>query len=141
MRIPDAFALTYPLEILVVNDSQPDLASTQLHLAHLGYEPDQAISAGEVLEMANRKQYDIILLDSRMAEPERIFDLANRPEEDTPLFIGLFTPDVSPVRESLLGTRLDGHIRLPVHRKEFLSQLKTCSVLAGRCSIAQSKII
>jgi len=129
MRIPDAFALAYPLEILVVNDGKADLASTKLHLVHLGYQPDQALSAGEVLEMTAHKQYDIILLDSRIPEPERVFDVA----DDGPLFIGLFTPDVSPVRESLLGNRLDGHIRLPVHRKEFLSQLKTCSVLAGRC--------
>jgi len=132
MRIPDAFAMTYPLEILVVNDGKPDLAPTKLHLAHLGYEPDQAFSTREVLEMAANKQYDIIFLDSRIPEPERIFDVTDWSQDNRPLFIGLFTPDISPARELLLDTKLDSHMRLPVHRKEFLTQLKTCSVLAGK---------
>lgn len=66
MRTADAFALTYPLEILVVNDGMPDLTPTKLHLTFLGYEPDQAFTAGEVLEMATSKQYDIILFDSHI---------------------------------------------------------------------------
>lgn len=132
MRTPDAFALTYPLEILVVNDGKPDLGPTKLHLAHLGYEPDQAFSAKEVLEMTANKQYDIIFLDSRLPDPERILTLAQGRDDNGPLFIGLFTPDACPVKETLLGSWLDGQMRLPVHRKEFLSQLKTCSVLAGK---------
>lgn len=113
MKTPDAFAFAYPLEILFVNDGKADLTPTKLHLAHLGYEPDQAFSTGEVFEMAANKQYDIILLDSRVPDPERIFDLAGRSGSNAPLFVGLFTS-------------------LPVKRKEFLSQLKACSIQAGR---------
>jgi len=137
MRTPDAFAVTYPLEILVVNDGKSNLASTKLHLNFLGYEPDQASSAKEVVEMAASKQYDIILLDSRIPDSQWLFDLTNGRYDDRPLFVGLFTPDVPPVKESLLGARLDSYMRLPVQRKEFLSQLKTCSVLAGRCSVGR----
>jgi CheY-like chemotaxis protein len=135
MRTADAFALTYPLEILVVNDGKPDLTPTKLHLAFLGYEPDQAFSAGEVLEMATNKQYDIILLDTRLPDSERIFDLADGAQHKGPIFVGLVTPDVSLLKESSLGSRLDSHMRLPVKRKEFLSQLKACSVLAGRSRV------
>jgi hypothetical protein len=69
MRIPGAFALAYPLEILVVNDGKPELASTKLHLYFLGYEPDQALSATELIEMANNKQYDLILSGSHAQLP------------------------------------------------------------------------
>jgi DNA-binding response OmpR family regulator len=133
MKILDAFALTYPLEILFVNNRTADLTPTELHLAHLGYQADQAFSAKEVLEMAANKQYDIILLDTRIPDPEQILDMVERPQDNAPILIGLFAGDAPPATGSSLGMRLDSQISLPIKRKEFLSQLKACSVLAGKC--------
>lgn len=56
------------INILLVDDDEDYLIMTNAFLRQLGYNVDTAINGGDALEMLNRKDYQILLLDYFMPE-------------------------------------------------------------------------
>ena len=134
MENRDAFAIAYPLEILVADNDPADRAATSRLLAQFGYNPDQAANVGDIVHTTAEKSYDVILLDLRIPGIESVLDSSERNPSLKPLFIAIScTPNT--FRTTTLLTRMDSHITRPMDELELSLQLKACSVLAGKCCI------
>jgi DNA-binding response OmpR family regulator len=132
--IEPAFAIAYPLEILVADHDPADLAATSRLLAQFGYKPDQVASVGEIVHTTAAKSYDVILLDLRIPDVETIIENSERNPSLKPLFIAVAGTSNN-FRITTLLTRVDSHITRPMDETELSLQLKACSVLAGKCCI------
>ncbi|MBD5782117.1 response regulator [Pelagicoccus sp. NFK12] len=62
------FAEAYPLAVLVVEDSQLVRSFLMATLGKLGYDPHEAESGKEALQLAEKNHYDAIFMDIRMPD-------------------------------------------------------------------------
>lgn len=65
-KLPDNFSQKYPLNILVAEDNLMNQRLILQILSKLGYKADLAADGLEVLEMVNKKPFDIIFMDIQM---------------------------------------------------------------------------
>jgi len=56
------------LKILIADDVEVNLVVMRKYLEKLGFECDSAVNGKEVVNMVNKKQYDLLLLDCQMPE-------------------------------------------------------------------------
>jgi signal transduction histidine kinase/ligand-binding sensor domain-containing protein/DNA-binding response OmpR family regulator len=64
--LPENFSEMYPLNILVAEDNQMNQKLIMKVLSKLGYEVDLAADGLEALDLVNKKEFDIILMDVQM---------------------------------------------------------------------------
>lgn len=65
-------AMRVPLEVLVVDDSRAVRELTLEQLRLLGYAPDAAEDARAAIQLAERKAYDLVLLDVQMPDMDGV---------------------------------------------------------------------
>ncbi|WPU97882.1 two-component regulator propeller domain-containing protein [Mucilaginibacter sp. cycad4] len=65
-KLPDNFSESYPLRILVAEDNQMNQKLIMKILSKLGYEAALAGDGLEVLDLVNKKTFDVILMDVQM---------------------------------------------------------------------------
>jgi len=135
METLDAFALAYPLEILVADQDNTDRIAVIELLNQLGYRPDEASTDTDILQKAGKKNYDVILINVRIPNAECVFRIEGTNATERPIFIGVSAAGPYSFKATTLKARMDSCIESPLDRQELLLQLKACSVLAGRCAI------
>lgn len=135
METLDAFALAYPLEILVADQDNTDRSAVLELLSELGYRPDEASNDTDILRKAETKHYDVILINVRIPNAEGVFRLSGSETSERPIFIGISAATPYSFKDAALKARMDSCITSPLDRQELLLQLKACSVLMGNCSI------
>jgi CheY-like chemotaxis protein len=135
METLDAFALAYPLEILVADQDNTDRIAVIELLSELGYSPDEAVNDKDLLQKAGKKNYDVILLNVGIPNAEGVFQIPGSGPAERPIFIGVSAAAKFSFKATALKARMDSCINSPVDRQELLLQLKACSVLVGKCAI------
>ncbi|SDH88905.1 hybrid sensor histidine kinase/response regulator [Mucilaginibacter gossypii] len=65
-KLPDNFSESYPLRILVAEDNRMNQKLIMKILSKLGYEAALAADGLEVLDLVNKKIFDVILMDVQM---------------------------------------------------------------------------
>ena len=70
---PEACGFTAPdAKVLAVDDNQSNLTIVKLFLKRTGIQPDLCSSGTRAIELCREKQYDLILLDHMMPEPDGV---------------------------------------------------------------------
>jgi len=135
METLDSFANAYPLSILIADEHLSGQATTCELLSGLGYRPEIAGSAEDLVRMAGNHQYDVIL--AKISMPGLDLLLSNpRPGYDVrPLIIAIAGSARLDFKQVCRQARVDHCITGPVETDDFLLQLKACSVLAGKCRV------
>jgi CheY-like chemotaxis protein len=126
------FSYTYPLRILILEAKLQAHSVMRNNLAILGYQPEVAATSEEMLHLAGKRSYDVILTDVRPDEMENVLVTRQGEEEGRrPLVIALTDPIRMEFRNSCLASGMDHYISKTADPRELKLQLKACSVLSG----------
>ena len=116
----------YPLKILIAEDNSINRKLTLIVLERMGYVPDIAKTGVEVLEMVQRNQYDVILMDVQMPgmDGHKATQLIGELDLETPPYIigvsaNAFNEDVK--KAKLSG--MDDYIIKPMNFDELRAKL------------------
>ncbi|WP_158795576.1 response regulator [Pedobacter sp. L105] len=118
-----------PLRILLAEDHPINLKLATRILNKLGYAPDLAQNGIEAVEMFNRQNYDVILMDVLMPEMDgleatKIIRSTSNPQ---PVIIAM-TANVMPEdRNECMVAGMDDYLSKPIHIESLMNMLKKAS--------------
>lgn len=121
------FSNRYPMDILVAEDNQINQMLINKILHKLGYNPVIVSSGLEVLEIMEKKRFNLILMDVQMpgldglATTERI-----RSEKDRiqPVIIALTASAMKEDKDACMAAGMDDHISKPIDIPELVGMLE-----------------
>ena len=128
------FSKNYPLSILVAENDSDDQVLTRNMLRSLGYQPELAADDQQLLRMAGKKDYDVILIDIRMPGVETILNAhLGGPGDKRPLIVSMTDDAGLNFKQVCLKVETDDSITRPVDLNELSLQLQAYCVLTGKC--------
>jgi len=116
-----------PLRILLADDNLINLKVGERFLQKMGYKIDMAGNGREVIQMLEKKPYDIIFLDVQMPELdgyEAAQEICRKWGEDRPRLIAITGNVLQGNREKCLGAGMDDFITKPLQAKELEAKLQ-----------------
>ena|SRR5579872_4390480 len=132
MKETTLFSYTYPLRILILEEMPQAHSVMRNNLAILGYRPEIAATSQEMLTLAGKRSYDVILTDVGSVELVNVLVTRQHEEERRrPLVIALTDPIRPDFWDSCLESGMDHYISKTADPRELRLQLKACSVLSG----------
>lgn len=133
----EKFALSHPLEILVVEDERINLRLTLTLLRKLGYEPLAAVNGIEAVEIYRSKKPTCILMDIQMPEMDGIeaTQAIRKLEQQNgckPTFIAALTANTDAQdRERCFEAGMSDYLNKPIRRERVCQILMTASGVAA----------
>lgn len=125
-KISKAFALKFPLKILIAEDNLINQKLAKLLLNKLGYKPDLAVNGLEVLDRLTVQAYDVILMDVQMPEMDGLE--ATRKIRETlelqPQIIAMTANAMKEDREKCLNAGMNDYISKPFKTELLKEMLK-----------------
>ena len=121
-----AFAMTYPLQILIAEDNVINQQLIRQILGNLGYCPDCVENGELTVAAAGSKDYDLILMDVQMPEMDGLeaTRFIRRGPGKQPVIIALTANAMLGDREECLQAGMDDYISKPVRLDELMRLLK-----------------
>ena len=120
------FAKNNPLRLLVAEDNLINQQLILKILSMLGYEPALAENGLEVLEMMNKEQYDIILMDVQMPELDGLETTRQirKNEKLQPVIIAMTANAMQGDQEECLHAGMNDYLSKPVILENLVNMLK-----------------
>jgi signal transduction histidine kinase/CheY-like chemotaxis protein len=131
-----AQATANPLNILVVEDNLLNQKVALRMLEKLGYQADLARDGIEALEMAQKNEYDIILMDIQMPRMDGLTateELIKRfGDKKRPLIIGMTAHAANEERDRGLAAGMDDYLTKPIQLLKLQEVLRAVQAENGR---------
>lgn len=111
-----AFALQYPLEILVAEDNLMNQKLIIRVLNKLGYLPELANNGAEVIQMLKEKQYELILMDIQMPQMDGLQAtmIIRQSAGKQPLIMAMTANAMNEDKEACLRAGMNNYISKPL---------------------------
>jgi CheY-like chemotaxis protein len=125
----EKFAEQYPLRILVAEDSPSNQKVLLEMLRRMGYRADAVVDGSEVLQVLERRPYDLILMDIKMPEMdglEATRRIRSRWPGDLPKILAITAFALDGDEERCLEAGMNGYLAKPVQKEKLINVLKTC---------------
>ena len=125
-KLPGNFSEKHPLEILVAEDNVVNQKVIIYILNKLGYHPAMAVNGAMAVEMAGKKDYDIILMDMQMPEMDGLqaTSFIRKNLENQPVIIALTANTMEGDPETCLNAGMNDYIPKPVRLEELTGKLE-----------------
>ncbi|MEO9031971.1 MAG: response regulator, partial [Ginsengibacter sp.] len=129
-KLPANFSEKYPLEILVAEDNPVNQKVVTYILAKLGYKPALAENGAIAVDMASKKQYDIILMDMQMPEMDGLqaTSFIRKNLENQPVIIALTANAMEVDEKKCLSVGMNDYIPKPLRLEELTQKLEKWSL-------------
>ncbi|MBN1323199.1 MAG: PAS domain S-box protein [Methanotrichaceae archaeon] len=129
--IDTELGLKYPLRILLAEDNAVNQKVLVKILNKLGYKPAQASNGAEVLEMVEKEEFDLILMDLQMPEMDGLEATrrirARTSRKGIPRIVAMTAYSAQEVREKCMEAGMNGYLSKPVRIDDLAAMLKKCS--------------
>ncbi len=128
--LSEEFAVNYPLNILIAEDNPINQKLIIKVLNKLGYKPDLANNGQEVLEMLEKKAYEVVLMDVQMPVLDGI-SVTRKIRSDferQPVIIAMTANAMLEDREECRSAGMDDYLSKPINMKELINILKKTSL-------------
>ncbi len=139
-KLPKNFSQEHPFEILLAEDNVVNQKVIGYILNKLGYTPCVAANGAIAIEMIQKKQYDIVLMDMQMPEMDGLqatrFIRTNF--ETQPIIIALTANTMEGDQELCLNAGMNDYISKPVKLEDITNALEKWSAQKAKMSINQS---
>lgn len=127
--LSEDFAKTYPLQILLAEDNLINQKVAVRILNKLGYTPDLAGNGMEAVQMLEKRNYDLVLMDMLMPvmdglEATRLIRQSNNCQ---PIIIAMTANTLPEDREESLKAGMDDFISKPVNIENLMKVLRQSS--------------
>jgi len=124
-----SFAETYPLNILVAEDNIINQKLIEKILCKLGYTADIVPDGIQVIDLIQRKKYNVILMDIRMPEMDgfEATQLIRKMVIDQPYIIAMTANSMLSDKEECLSFGMNNYIAKPLHMDEIVKILSTAA--------------
>ncbi|QEM02508.1 response regulator [Mucilaginibacter rubeus] len=124
-RLSEPFAVDYPFDILIAEDNVINQKLIVRILSKVRYSPDTAADGVEVLNMLEKKRYDLILMDIQMPHMDGIeaTGAIRRHYAQMPFIVAMTANAFDEDREHCLNARLDDYIAKPFKIEVLLTVL------------------
>ena len=124
--LSENFALSYPLNILLVEDNPINLKLAHIVLKKLGYTIDAAHDGKEAVAMSSAKKYDLILMDIMMPvmdgiEATKVIRSALAVQ---PKIIAMTANSMPEDRNKCIEAGMDDYLSKPIELKLLVAMLK-----------------
>lgn len=128
-KLPENFAQTYPLDILVAEDTLISQKVILKILNKLGYAPCLAENGLRAVEEARKKQYDLILMDMQMPEMDGLqaTRFIRQNMENQPVIIALTANTMHGDQDECFNAGMNDYISKPVRLEELTNKLEKWS--------------
>ncbi|MCQ6956333.1 hybrid sensor histidine kinase/response regulator [Mucilaginibacter aquariorum] len=125
-KLPDNFAQKYPLHILVAEDNLMNQKLIMKVLSKLGYEADLAADGLEVLELVNKKTFDIIFMDVQMPKMDGLEAtiIIKKRYPVYPFIIAMTANALQTDVEICMDAGMDDYISKPFKLDDFVNTLE-----------------
>jgi len=124
------FSKTYPMKILVAEDNVFNQQVIFHILDKMGYKPDMAENGQQTIEAAQKKPYDIILMDMQMPEVDGLeaTRVIRKTLQRQPIIIALTANSMQGDQEECLNAGMNDYITKPVHLDDLISKLEKWAI-------------
>ncbi|GAB3914758.1 hybrid sensor histidine kinase/response regulator [Larkinella knui] len=129
--LSDHFSVEYPLQILVAEDYPANQKLALNILGKLGYQAHLAQNGSEVVDLVQRRFYEVILMDVQMPEMnglEATIWIRQQPGPQ-PTIIAMTANAMADDREECLRAGMDDYIAKPIVIEELKNALQQASIL------------
>jgi signal transduction histidine kinase/CheY-like chemotaxis protein/ligand-binding sensor domain-containing protein len=129
--LSDSFSKEYPLQILIAEDYPANQKLALNILGKLGYQPHLAQNGSEVLDLVQRRFYEVILMDVQMPEMnglEATIWIRQQPGPQ-PTIIAMTANAMTDDREACLRAGMDDYIAKPIVIEELKTALQQAAIL------------
>ncbi|GAB3320733.1 hybrid sensor histidine kinase/response regulator [Larkinella ripae] len=128
--LSEVFSQDYPLQILVAEDYPANQKLALNILSKLGYQPHLAQNGAEVLDLVQRRFYEVILMDVQMPEMNGLEATAwiRQQTGPQPTIIAMTANAMADDREECLRAGMDDYIAKPIVIEELKTALQQASV-------------
>lgn len=129
--LTDTFSKEYPLQILIAEDYPANQKLALNVLARLGYQPHLAQNGVEVLELVQRRFYEVILMDVQMPEMNGLEATAwiRQQPGPQPTIIAMTANAMADDRDECLRAGMDDYIAKPIVIEELKTALQQAALL------------
>ncbi len=123
--LSEAFALESPFNILVAEDNVMNQKLIMRILSKLGYQPELAVDGQEVIDMMQRKSYDLILMDVQMPNIDGLeaTRLLRKIYGAKPLIAAMTANAMSEDKENCFAAGMDDYISKPISIEALMNML------------------
>ena len=125
-KLPTNFSEKHPLQILVAEDNPVNQKVITYILNKLGYAPALAVNGAIAVEMAGKKNYDVIFMDMQMPEMDGLqaTSFIRKNFENQPVIIALTANTMEGDPETCLSAGMNDYIPKPVRLEELTGKLE-----------------
>ncbi len=127
-KINSSLASKIPLRILVAEDNIINQKLILRILEHMGYVPDVVVTGLDVLDLLNRKKYNLIFMDVQMPEMDGLVTtkriIEKYDESQRPKIIAMTANAMHGDREICLSSGMDDYISKPILIEEVQSVIE-----------------
>ncbi|GAB3931073.1 sensor histidine kinase [Larkinella terrae] len=129
--LSESFAQEYPLQILVAEDYPANQKLALNILSKLGYQPHLAQNGAEVLELVQRRFYEVILMDVQMPEMNGLEATIwiRQQTGPQPTIIAMTANAMADDREECLRAGMDDYIAKPIVIEELKTALQQTALV------------
>jgi signal transduction histidine kinase/CheY-like chemotaxis protein/ligand-binding sensor domain-containing protein len=129
-KLSDDFAKEYPLNILIAEDNPVNQKLAERILIKLGYTPDIAANGLEVLEIIQKKNYDLIFMDVQMPEMDGLeaTRMLRKNNQHQPIIIAMTANAIQGDREACLDAGMDDYMSKPIKLDTLVAMLEKSSI-------------
>jgi CheY-like chemotaxis protein/nitrogen-specific signal transduction histidine kinase len=120
------FAILHPLKILVAEDNPVNQLMILKVLDKLGYKPALATTGRDVVDMFDRKYYDLILMDVELPEMDGIATTRHirKNSRRQPLIVAMTANVMIENRDACYAAGMDNYLTKPIKLEAFMSMLR-----------------
>nr|WP_229311546.1 hybrid sensor histidine kinase/response regulator [Larkinella rosea] len=128
--LSESFSIEYPLQILVAEDYPANQKLALNILSKLGYQAHLAQNGSEVLDLFQRRFYDVILMDVQMPEMNGLEATIRIRQQSgaQPTIIAMTANAMADDREACLQAGMDDYIAKPIVIEELKSALQQAAL-------------
>ncbi len=137
---PD-FANEHPLRILVAEDNMVNQKLAIKILSKLGFDAALAENGGEVLDMVNHQQYDVILMDVQMPRMDGLeaTKLIRQQQQIQPVIIAMTANAMKEDRDECLTAGMDDFLSKPVKLEDVVNILIKWSTIINDKAVRKKR--
>jgi signal transduction histidine kinase/ligand-binding sensor domain-containing protein/CheY-like chemotaxis protein len=141
--LTEAFALKYPLEILIAEDNLMNQKLIIRVLNKLGYQPALANNGTEVIDMCKEDQYQLILMDIQMPQMDGLqaTKIIRKAAGRQPLIMAMTANAMNEDKENCIRAGMNDYISKPLDLLLLTKKLSQLHALALAGHIEQRSIL
>jgi CheY-like chemotaxis protein len=130
-KLEENFSLRNPLRILIAEDNLINQKLAVKILTKLGYHPKIANNGREALEMSEREEYDMVLMDVQMPEMDGLeaTRIIRSSLSAQPVIMAMTANVMQGDRDLCMQAGMDDYISKPINIDELLSHLEKWSLV------------